>query len=124
MAKRKRLVDGCRKGRAEIDAFKPDVVLVWGDDQSENFQEAIIPAFSILAYDSFACHPMVGRSRGQRPNVWAEPAAQVFRHPGPAARRPLHNPCICISNPPSPCDYSVQPREFATPITDLDPSAR
>ena len=71
---RKKMANGFRRLRAEIDAFKPDVVLVWGDDQYENFKEDIIPAFCILAYDSFECQPMVGRDGGQRPNVWDEPA--------------------------------------------------
>jgi hypothetical protein len=38
--------------RAELEKFAPDVVLVWGDDQYENFREDGIPAFAILAYDS------------------------------------------------------------------------
>ena len=40
---RERLVQGFRKVRAELDAFNPDVVLIWGDDQYENFKEDIIP---------------------------------------------------------------------------------
>jgi len=33
------------------DDFNPDLVLVWGDDQYENFQEDIVPAFCLLGYD-------------------------------------------------------------------------
>jgi hypothetical protein len=36
---RERLVAGFRKLRAAIDAFKPDFLLIWGDDQYENFKE-------------------------------------------------------------------------------------
>ena len=36
---RLRLVEGFRKARATLDAFNPDLVLIWGDDQCENFHE-------------------------------------------------------------------------------------
>jgi len=48
---RQRLVDGIRQLQAELDAFNPDLVLIWGDDQYENFKEDIIPPFCVLAYD-------------------------------------------------------------------------
>src|SRR5256886_3044383 len=37
--------------RKILDDFNPDFVLVWGDDQYENFKEDIIPPFCILGYD-------------------------------------------------------------------------
>src|SRR3954454_15360908 len=37
-AHKARLKAGYQKLRAEIDAFKPDVVVIWGDDQYENFK--------------------------------------------------------------------------------------
>src|SRR5690349_6448861 len=36
---RRRLVDGCRKAREALDAFAPDFVVIFGDDQYENFRE-------------------------------------------------------------------------------------
>ena len=60
-------MNGFRKLRAEIDAFNPDVVLVWGDDQYENFKEDIIPAFCVMAYDEFECQPMAGQNGSQPP---------------------------------------------------------
>jgi hypothetical protein len=36
---RRRLVGGFRKAREALDAFAPDFVLIWGDDQYENFRE-------------------------------------------------------------------------------------
>ena len=42
---RRRLVDAFRKLRAEIEAFNPDFILMFGDDQYENFTEDIIPPF-------------------------------------------------------------------------------
>ena len=44
-AHKARVFDAFRKIRAEIDAFKPDFILMWGDDQYENFKEDIIPPF-------------------------------------------------------------------------------
>ena len=37
--------------RAALDAFQPDVLVVWGDDQYENFREEVVPPFCVLAYD-------------------------------------------------------------------------
>ena len=36
--------------RQALEDFDPDFVLIWGDDQYENFKEDIVPAFSVLAY--------------------------------------------------------------------------
>ncbi len=54
---RQDMIDQFRKIRAELDAFKPDFVLIWGDDQYENFCEDCVPAFSVLAYDSVDIQP-------------------------------------------------------------------
>ena len=84
---REKLVAGFRKVRAELDAFNPDVVLVWGDDQYENFKEDIIPAFCVMAYDEYECTPFTTKDGGARPNVWGEAADKTFRYNGhPAAR--------------------------------------
>src|SRR5580704_12453521 len=37
------------EARRVIDAFNPDVVIMWGDDQYENFKEDIVPPFAVLA---------------------------------------------------------------------------
>ena len=57
---RKRLVDGFRKAREAIDAFKPDFVLIWGDDQYENFREDGVPPFCVFIFDEFE---LAARSR-------------------------------------------------------------
>ena len=44
-----------RKARAAIDAFKPDFVLIFGDDQYEVFQEDLLPPFAIFAIDEVVC---------------------------------------------------------------------
>jgi len=71
-AHRKALVEQFRRVRAELDAFKPDVVLIWGDDQYENFKEDIIPPFCICAYDDIDVYPWRDISSMARPNVWDE----------------------------------------------------
>ena len=63
---RARLVAGFRRIREELDAFNPDFVVIWGDDQYENFREDIIPPFCVLAYDEFECQPF-GSGGPRRP---------------------------------------------------------
>ena len=41
------LVGWLDKTRAALDAFKPDFVLMWGDDQYENFKEDVVPPYCI-----------------------------------------------------------------------------
>jgi hypothetical protein len=83
-----RVFDAFRTIRDEIAAFRPDVILMWGDDQYENFREDVIPPFCVLAYDSLEFRPFA-RLRG-RPNVWGEPEDKVFTWPAqPAAGRVL-----------------------------------
>jgi hypothetical protein len=70
-----------QKARAAIDEFKPDFILIWGDDQYENFKEDLVPPYCVYAYDSFEF--------GSPPqNVWNESAEKKFRLPGhlPAAK--------------------------------------
>ena len=87
-AHRERLLASFRVQRAELDAFNPDFVLIWGDDQYENFKEDIIPPFCILAYDEMNCTPMMGKDGSARNNVWGEPADKVFHYQGhPAAKQ-------------------------------------
>ena len=37
------MIEAFRKLRKVIDDFNPDAVLIWGDDQYENFQEDLVP---------------------------------------------------------------------------------
>jgi Catalytic LigB subunit of aromatic ring-opening dioxygenase len=69
------LIHHFRKIRAELDAFEPDFVLLWGDDQYENYREDCVPPFSILAYDSVDVQPWKGH-RGE--NWWDEPKDKTF----------------------------------------------
>lgn len=73
-AHRERLLTGIRKARAALDEFKPDAIVVWGDDQYENFREDIIPPFCVLAYkDDLHVQP-----HGPHGNPWNEPVDHTF----------------------------------------------
>ena len=74
-AHRSALVGEIRKVREALDEFNPDLVLIWGDDQYENFKEDIIPPYCISAHDAFEFHPPTG-------NVWNEPTDKTFTLPG------------------------------------------
>jgi hypothetical protein len=78
-AHRKVLVGHFRQARKLLDDFRPDVVLIWGDDQYENFREDIIPPFCIQAYDEIEARH---GKRGLAANVWGEGPETVFRIKG------------------------------------------
>lgn len=73
------VVDHFRRARAELDRFQPDLVIIFGDDQYENFKEDVIPAFCVHAYDEIVIHPFAHR---QRPNAWGEGPETEFRYKG------------------------------------------
>ncbi len=76
---RQAMIDEFRRAREELDAFRPDFVVLWGDDQYENYQEDCVPAFSVLAYDQVAVQPWNPHGRGMRgENSWDEPAEKSF----------------------------------------------
>jgi hypothetical protein len=67
---RDQIVGGLREVRRRLDEFKPDVVVIWGDDQYENFREDIIPPFCVFAYDDLQDTPWDHFPYG--PNIWGE----------------------------------------------------
>src|SRR5512146_1336180 len=73
-----RFGDDFRAIRKILDDFNPDFVLVWGDDQYENFREDIVPPFCVLGYDpEFDLQPWHNGGHnsngGGKPNRWDEP---------------------------------------------------
>ena len=72
---RQDMIDQFRRARQELDEFQPDFVVIWGDDQYENFKEDCVPAFAVLAYDGVEVRPWQ-HARG--PNSWDEPADKAF----------------------------------------------
>src|SRR5499427_2003074 len=80
---REELLAGFRKMRRALDDFAPDFVVIWGDDQYENFKEDIIPPFCVFAYESLTTKPWE-YNRGT--NFWREPTDTTFTYKGnPAA---------------------------------------
>jgi hypothetical protein len=76
------LVGHFRHARRVLDEFGPDLVVIWGDDQHENFTEDVIPPFCILAYDAMEARH---RERDATANVWGEGPDTVFRYAGARA---------------------------------------
>jgi Catalytic LigB subunit of aromatic ring-opening dioxygenase len=78
---REELVGWMMKTRAALDVFNPDFVLLWGDDQYENFTEDVIPPYCVNAYEKFDI--LVPAD-----NVWGEPSGVAYTLPGnvPAAK--------------------------------------
>ena len=74
------LVGHFRHARKLLDDFRPDVVVIWGDDQHENFTEDIIPPFCVLAYDEVEARHRQRDSAAS--NVWGEGPDTVFKIKG------------------------------------------
>lgn len=64
---------GFDRCRAELDAFQPDVLVVWGDDQYENFREEVVPSFCVLVYGDTEVDPLGVVNRRNHPNAWGLP---------------------------------------------------
>lgn len=74
-----RMADGFRAVRASLEKFDPDFVLIFGDDQYENFREDIIPAFCVMGLDrDFSLQPW----QGNRVNRWGEGGDHRIPLPG------------------------------------------
>jgi len=95
--------------RRALDEFKPDVVVMWGDDQNENSQSDCIPPFAVMAYDDQVIKPWQKHKNDQNP--WGEPIDYEYSVRGhkeagkylasklieadfdmPYAYKPLHDP--------------------------------
>lgn len=81
---RRRCLEAFRRVRAALDAFAPDLVLIWGDDQYENFREEGVPAFCVFALEEIESRPFQRRSFWKPGNIWDEPNETVFRTKGHA----------------------------------------
>ena len=79
---RRALLDGFRKMREELDRFNPDFIVIWGDDQYENFVEDIIPPFCVMAYDQIDARAPWGERWFYGPNAWNEPEDKKFTYRG------------------------------------------
>lgn len=73
-----------RKGflavREAIDAFHPDVVVMFGDDQYENFKEGLVPPIAVYCQDEFESSPFaVALAKG---NSWGKDGSFRLTYPG------------------------------------------
>ena len=125
-AHRAALVANLRRLRRALDDFAPDVVVIWGDDQYENFKEDIIPAFCILAYDAADVTPWKRQSRaGFTSNVWSEDAETTFHMPirrdiGKYLARGLLERDIDIAYAYAPLHHAGIGHAFANTVLFLD----
>lgn len=135
--------------RKALDDFNPDFLVMWGDDQYENFHEDIIPAFCIYAYDDMELYPYRprrhhdvstaptdeggGMSTAEQPpagpppqNAWGEGPDTVFRIPGKKdaakwlARELLTNEHIDIAYSYKPLHYEGLSHAFLNGVMYLD----
>jgi Catalytic LigB subunit of aromatic ring-opening dioxygenase len=83
---RKNMVAGFDRVRTALDDFKPDVVLIWGDDQYENFREDIIPPFAVCAYGDLDLRPWSHAQASSmmkgKANAWGEDESLHYRLKG------------------------------------------
>jgi hypothetical protein len=76
------LIEGFRETRRRLDDFAPDLVLIWGDDQYENFKEDVIPPFCVLAYESIEHRPWAEARWKKSGNAWDEASDATFVYKG------------------------------------------
>lgn len=96
--------------KQRLDEFNPDFVLIWGDDQWENFHDDLVPPFAVYAWEELELGP-IGSNRLGGGNAWDEPPEKELTHKGhpkaakylvealmdegfdiPYSYRPLHRP--------------------------------
>ncbi len=82
---RAELREGLARCRKELDEFRPDIVVVWGDDQYENFREEVVPPFCVLAYGETEVQPFELMNRRGSPNAWGMPDDTAFTMRGDRA---------------------------------------
>jgi len=75
---REALVRNLARAREALDDFRPDLLVVWGDDQYENFKEQVIPSFCVLAYGDTEVEPFGVLKKIDLPNVWGLPENYTF----------------------------------------------
>ncbi|MDP3660348.1 hypothetical protein [Phenylobacterium sp.] len=73
------LVSWMNKTRKALDDFNPDYVIMFGDDQYENFREDIIPPYAISAHEEFEFSPPAN-------NVWGEDPERKIKIKGAAKK--------------------------------------
>ena len=69
---RRRLLAGYKVLGEALRSFKPDLVLIWGDDQFENYKKTCVPAFALGIFDKVDVRPFGGGKQvfQTTENVW------------------------------------------------------
>ena len=71
---RAHMAEDFRQMRTMLDDFHPDFIVIFGDDQYENFKEDIIPPFCVYGLDDeFELKPWASGFFNKFPNGWGEP---------------------------------------------------
>lgn len=100
------------KVRKAIDAFKPDAVFMFGDDQYENFKETIIPPFNIFCAPEFPSHPFRAEN-----NLWGVDPSETITYKGaPTLARDVANEFM-ERHFPVPYSYTPQTLHFEHGMT-------
>ncbi len=72
-----------KKVRQAIDDFAPDAVIIFGDDQYENFKEDVIPPFNVYCMDAFPSKPFAMLDAlGGGENIWNVDNGHSYDVPG------------------------------------------
>ncbi len=108
---RAELRDNLARCRAALDEFEPELVIVWGDDQYENFREEVVPPFCVLAYGDVEVNAFEFMNERGSPNAWGLPDDLTFTlHCDVAAGRELADALLADGFDMA---YSYQPRKGA-----------
>jgi hypothetical protein len=83
---RERLLAGYHALQSALEAFDPQIVVIWGDDQFENFKRDCVPAFCVGIYDTVLVRPYGGSAVVFKTdeNVWGlthDTALTIHGHP-------------------------------------------
>jgi hypothetical protein len=134
-------VQHLRAVRKALDEFNPDFILMFGDDQYENFKEDVVPPFCVYAYEDMDVYPYRPRrdrmaptppegngAQGPRavaPNAWGESPDTKFHIRGKreAAKyiaRGLLNEKIDVAYSYEPLHYEGLSHAFLNGIMYLD----
>ena len=137
---RARMWENFRRIRRQIDDFAPDFVVIFGDDQYENFRDDIIPPFCILGLDDdFALRPWLHGGTYKQKNYWGEPDDWTMPIHGhregakylttgllrrgiamPYAYRPLHHPGLAHAFTNTLLYLDCDRRGFPYPVIPFD----
>jgi hypothetical protein len=78
---RQQIWAGFEAVRQKIREFNPDFIVIWGDDQYEQFREDCVPPFNVFIFDEVSCQPYLHNSpiNPRERNYWGEDVNKSFR---------------------------------------------